>query len=497
MATPSPTPADFPVDKAWEPLPWRFWDEESAAHLLRRIGFAATPESIKAALRGTTDAAITEAFAKARPLPMSPDLADFKNTVHGAYQAIRSSDPEEARVKRQELRRQDNDLFREFAMSWFDHARQPENSAREKLVLFLQDIFVVQRQSVRETHQLFSLQQTLRDGTGTVYPDLCKWVSREPAMIQYLNLNQSTQTAPNENFARELFELFTLGEGNYSEADIKEAARAFTGYRVRERTGFFFQKSLHDRGRKTIFGETGNWDGDDVINLAFRQPAARTFLIRELIQFYLTVDAVPEPYIEALGDRWANHGFELPYLIRTFFQSQLFFHPVYRGNLVKSPVQFYLGLCQDLKLDVVPFEARLIRSMDTMGQSFFNPPNVRGWLYGEHWINSTTVTARRQLVDYLFAGLNEKQLNANEKRTLEAVREAGKDNFLVKSDRLAQLLTLDPSDIAQHLATYFVTAPSRPVYQPVLEEILRSSKPAESLRHAVIALLQSPAYNLC
>ena len=317
-------------------------------------------------------------------------------------------------------------------------------------------------------------------------------------MVRYLNLNQSTKTAPNENFARELFELFTLGEGNYSERDIKEAARAFTGYRVRERTDFFFQKSRHDDSRKTIFGETGNWDGDDVIDITFRQPAARSFLIRELIQFYLTVEEVPEPYIEALGDRWANYGFDLHYLIRTFFQSQLFFHPAYRGNLVKSPVQFYLGLCQDLKLDVVPFESRLLRSMRTMGQSFYDPPNVRGWLYGEHWINSTTISARRELVDYLFGGLNEKRLNGNEKQILEAAREAGRDNFLVSSERLQQLFDIDTSEIARHLTTYFITEASQAAYQPILEEIIEKGSSSEkSLRHAVTALLQSPAYNLC
>lgn len=499
MATPPPTLTDFSTEQAWEPLPWRFWDQETAAHLLRRIGFAATPEAIKRALAGTTAAAIDDAFRDAQPLPMSPELRAFKDGVHDAYQSIRGEglSPEVARDKRQDLRREDNDLFRDFAMAWFDHALQPENSAREKFVLFLQDIFVVQRQVVRETPQLYALQATLREGVGMAYPDLCKWVSREPAMIQYLNLNQSTQTAPNENFARELFELFTLGEGHYSETDIKEAARAFTGYRVRRRTEFFFQKSQHDRGRKTVFGETGNWDGDDVIDLIFRQPAARTFLIRELIQFYLTTEPVPEPYIEALGERWANHGFELPYLIRTFFQSQLFFHPAYRENLIKSPVQLYLGLCQDLKLDLIPFEARLLRSMDTMGQPFFNPPNVRGWLYGEHWINSTTVTARRQLVDYLFSELKENQLNANELHTLEAVREAGKDNFLISDERLAQLLSLEPDAIAEHLTTYFVHPTARPAYRPVIEQVLRSGRPEQSLRYAVIALLQSPAYNLC
>lgn len=121
-------------------------------------------------------------------------------------------------------------------------------------------------------------------------------------MIRYLDLDKNTARKPNENFARELFELFTLGEGHYTEADIKEAAKAFTGHRVRERYEFVFQRRLHDSGLKTVFSETGTWDGDEVIDITFRQPAARTFLIRELIKFYLTDEEVPDPSGVHIGD---------------------------------------------------------------------------------------------------------------------------------------------------------------------------------------------------
>ena len=185
---------------------------------------------------------------------------------------------------------------------------------------------------------------------------------------------------------------YSHSEGNYTEEDIKEASRAFTGYRVRYLYEHYQLKRVQDKTEKTIFGETGNWDGDDVIDLTFKQPAEDT-TIRELIKFYLTEEAVDEAYIEALGEQWANHKFSLPYLTKTFFESRLFFHPAYRGNMVKSPVHFHIGLCQDLLLDVAPFQSRVLRGMATMGQAFYNPPNVRGWLYGEHWINSTTISA--------------------------------------------------------------------------------------------------------
>jgi uncharacterized protein (DUF1800 family) len=500
MENPAPNPANFRVDDAWKPLPLDFWNQETVAHLFRRMGFSATPEVVESALRQTPEEAIRDAFAAGRPLEMPEKLVQFRKTAPEAYREIYRDikDPEEKRERRNQLRQEDNRLFREFAMSWFHHALQPQNSATEKFVLFLQDVFVVDRRTVRDTPALFSMQNCLREGVAMEYPDLCKWVSREPAMIRYLNLDKNTARKPNENFARELFELFTLGEGNYTETDIKEAARAFTGYRARDRYEFHFQRKRHDSSLKTVFGETGTWDGDEVIDITFRQPAARTFLVRELIKFYLTDDQVPEPYIEALGEQWAAYNFDLRYLLETFFQSRLFFHPAYRGNLVKSPVQFYLGLCQDLRLDLVPFQGRLLKSMDVMGQSFYNPPNVRGWLYGEHWINSTTISARRQLVDYVFSPMNEERLNGNDQRDLKTARREGRARFLVTDERLSPLLNMEPGEIAEHLTTYFITPRFRSAYQPVLEAIVaQPEQMEENIRNAVIALLQSPAYNLC
>ncbi|WPJ95072.1 DUF1800 family protein [Coraliomargarita algicola] len=502
MSQTAPTPQTFAVADAWKPLPMSFWRIEEAQHFLRRVGFSATPEAVTAALRDSPKAYLHTAFQPGMDMQKSTELSEFEATAHERHRHIYKNveDEEERRQLRQELQREESELFRNFAMDWFNLARQPEYSAQEKFVVFLQDIFVVEQSKVKDTALLFSMQQTLRQGIHSDYPDLCKKVSREPAMVRYLDLIQNTARKPNENFARELFELFTLGEGNYSEADIKEASRAFTGYRIKNRYHFYLEKKLQDKTHKTIFEQTGNWDGDDVIDLTFQQPAARTFLIRELIKFYLTEKPVPEPYIEALGDQWAEHNFSLRYLIETFFQSRLFFHPAYRGNMVKSPIHFYIGLCQDLRLDVAPFEARVLRSMATMGQTFYNPPNVRGWLYGEHWINSTTISARRQLVDYLFAKLNEKNLNANEQLALKNAREAGRGNFLVTQERLQQVLSLAPNDLAQHFTTYFITAPSRATYLDALHSIVGDTQDegaAQRVRHAIIALLQSPAYNLC
>jgi hypothetical protein len=135
-----------------------------------------------------------------------------------------------------------------------------------------------------------------------------------------------------------------------------------------------------------------------------------------------------------------------------------------------------------------------------MGQNFYNPPNVRGWLYGQNWINSTTISGRRQLVDYLFTPVNEKKLNGNDRKVLEAARKNNQANFQVTSDRLGKLMKLDPNGIADHLTTYFITALSRDTYRPAIVKMIeenKGGKPYWNLRNTVIGLLQSPAYNLC
>ncbi|WP_269522134.1 DUF1800 domain-containing protein [Coraliomargarita parva] len=502
MSIPPPDPLTFSVEKAWKPLHETHWGEEEAAHLLRRMGFTATPQAVKAALRRSPAACVAEAFAESEPLHKPDKLSEFEAGIHERMRHIyrEIKDPDEKRRLQREARREEQSLFDDFALQWFRTAIDPAYSAREKFVLFLQDIFVVERQSIKSTPHLFSLQACLRSGIQGAYPELCKQVSREPAMARYLDLDKNKKQKPNENFARELFELFTLGEGNYTEKDIKEAARAFTGYYIKERREVAFAKNSHDYSLKTVFGEIGTWDGDEVIDITFRQAAARTFLVRELMKFYLGDTLPHEDYIVALGEKWAARDYSLRGLLEIFFQSHLFYHPAYRGNMVKSPVQFYLGLCQDLQLDIIPFEGRLLRSMTAMGQSFMDPPNVRGWLYGQNWINATTISARRQVVDYLFTPLEEDKLNGNEKRELQRARDAGKDRFLVSPERLAQSLDMGPEELARHLLTYFITAPSRPTYSRILPELIGDTaapEASERVRNAVIALLQSPAYNLC
>jgi len=490
------SPADV-----WEPLPAVVWDAAAARHLLRRAGFSARPELVTQALGSSPAEVVARLFTPSPPLPAPLSLRKLADEFRAFEAGQRPQSDAERRRMRQMFQDRARVAFEEFGIRWLQRACDPQHAAYEKFVLFLQDIFVVAFQKVKNPALLHAHQELLREYGTKSYPELCKRVSRSPAMVLYLDLQQSKAGTPNENFARELFELFTLGEGNYTEDDIKQAARAFTGYR--QRAGeFSFARRQHDTGRKTIFGRTGAFDGDAVIDLAFEQPAAALFLPRELIRFYLTDTTLPEPYIETLAAHWRREGLDTGRLLQRFFTSRLFFDPSFRGALIKSPIHYYLGLVQDLDLDVAPFPRLTLQALRQMGQAFFNPPNVRGWVGGRTWINSTTLAARRQLVEWLFTPLDESKLNGDETVELVAARADGTARLTVDEATLEALRAMPPETAAQAVIDRGFSTPPPPEFRAAMagqfaEAFGGAARSTERARALLAALLMSPHYQLC
>jgi len=488
--------------QVWQPLPEERWDRDTAAHLLRRIGFSSRPAAVQQALNDGLQRTVEKAF-EGRSFDVPTKLWEAELDRDRYQKGMRNVDEEKRRELRQKIREAERNAYSEFAVAWLEYAQKPENSAQEKYVLFLESVFVVAQQKVNRAGVLYDHQNLLRrEGFGS-YRELAKSVSRSPAMIQYLDLNRSTKDAPNENFARELMELFTLGEGNYTEADIKEAARAFTGYGTKKSVYYFsefsFNAGRYDGGAKTVFGQTGRWNGDEVIEMIFEQPGAKTFLPRELCRYYLNEQEVPEEFLAPIGEAWAKRDFDTRWLLQTMFTSELFFAPEFRGDLIKSPMHYLIGLCQDMNLDVFPVPGRLETQLRGMGQQFQNPPNVRGWLGGKHWITASTLSARQALVRYLIYPPNLKKLNADEKKRMEEALEEGKGPFFVNEERLEPLLNKDSPDLINHLCRYFLPKQPTDAFKEQLITHIRvpvRDRP-ERVRQALLALLQSPAYQLC
>ena len=488
---------------AWQPLPATEWNAGAAAHLLRRAGWTARPADVAQATADGLPATLARLFPSQPALFPEPTLVANlrRDTPEIASRLERAAEGDEKRLMQREARERTQLATQDMSLKWLRYAAEPSNAAFAKWVLFLSDVYVVGVEKVKNAALIWLHFDLLAHHALGPAPALAKAVSRSPAMINYLDLNQSKRDAPNENFARELFELFLLGEGHYTENDIKEAARAFTGYR--QKFGeFHYVRNQHDGSAKTVFGQTGRFTGDEVIDLAFLQPAANRFLPQEMAKFYLTDAPLPADALAALGDWWRGTGYDLPVLLTRFFGSRLFYAPEYRGNFIKSPVQLYLGLVQDLGLDIAPLPRQVLVPLRQMGQMLFNPPNVRGWVGGRNWINSATLAARRSLVESLFSPINEDNLNADEEIELVAARTAGLTHFTVLDESLAHFARSDPSVVAGQLLTNFLALPAAPAFRDSVRQFLASDHDDEShrrrrLRRATVTLLQSPEYQLC
>jgi uncharacterized protein (DUF1800 family) len=490
----------LPPAEAWQPLPATDWNESAARHLLQRIGFSASPNELARVLTDGPVRSVERYFAHMPAFPKPRLIAKLEADGPELYRGAANGSAQEKRLAQQVARERSREALFDLTIKWLQFASRPEFSPAEKWLLFLSDVWVVGIDKVKNAALIYQHQDYIRKFALGSAPNLAKLMSRSPAMIAYLDLQQNKPEAPNENFARELFELFTLGEGNYTENDIKQAARAFTGYRQRQGE-FVFAQRQHDNGRKTVFGQSGNFTGDDVINLVFKQKAAGTFLPRQIVSFYLSDEPLPAEQIAALGAWWAGTGHDLRKLAVKFFTSRKFFEPRYRGDYIKSPVQFYLGLLQDLELSVAPLPRQLIGSLRSMGQTPYDPPNVRGWVGGRSWINSATLTARRQLIQALLQPLNEELLNGDEQIELAAAYADGVTNFTLDEAQLAQWAKLPPADRSRELIRRYVPALAGTELErqvtTFLERSARHSEAGPATRAALATLLESPSYQLC
>jgi hypothetical protein len=237
-------------------------------------------------------------------------------------------------------------------------------------------------------------------------------ISKDPAMLVWLDSNSNINRRPNENYARELMELFSLGVGNFTEKDIREAARAFTGWRSNGE-GFRFDARLHDSGPKTVLGQTGAWNGDDVVRIVLEQPATERFLVRKLYHDLVSENAAPpDSLLEPLFDSFRKSGYDLAGLVRTILASQHFYSSHAFRQRIKGPVDYVLGAVQavyrcypeeDADYRPLPQQA-LVARIEAMGQSLFAPPNVKGWPGGSSWLNTSTVLERDNFAGDLALG---------------------------------------------------------------------------------------------
>jgi uncharacterized protein (DUF1800 family) len=385
-------------------LPKARWDERAAAHLLNRAAFGGTPEEITATFARGLEGAVRdliEVGASAYNVP-APDWAhprDLRTIRMEARAAKQRGDASKMR----EARRMEGDELLDLRRWWLDRIATTPAPLLEKMTLFWHGHFATSAEKVKDGYWMWLQNDTLRRHALGNFVTLTKAISRDPAMMIYLDLPQSRREHPNENWARELMELFTVGIGNYTEQDVRESARAFTGYRLDLAIQRFrFAPNQHDAGTKNFLGRAGNFNGDDIIDILTKQPACAEFISRKICRYFIE-DEPSTQLVNLVVERIRAHNFEIKPLLWEIFCSEEFYSERVMRSQIKSPVQFIVQTCKVLGGEL-PAPHLAQNAMRQMGQILFAPPNVKGWDGGKSWISTSTLLFRNNFANYLING---------------------------------------------------------------------------------------------
>lgn len=406
------------------------WNYERAAHLLERAGFGGTPEQI-AALAAMTPAAAVRSLvyfqgadnSHLQPFVHSgihdPGLEPFPPSRPATTEmAKETGEALGIKVKPEGNRRLQpvvNKFFYWLRASvletnrvsywWADRMVNSNAPLQEKMALFWHGHFAVNESKVRDYRKLLNELTLFHDmGTGS-FRDLMVAVAQDPAMLSFLDAGVNVKGAANENFAREIMELFTMGVGNYSEKDIREAARAFTGWNYVD-VNFVVNEQEHDDGVKEFLGRSGNFDGVQIIDIIMEQDATAEHIAGKLYRFFVREDLSPTLQAQ-LGDILRNADYEIAPLLETIFLSQDFYSNASVGTQIKSPVQLAVSTYRKLGLNEVPGVPDFNLATGALGQSLFRPPTVAGWAGGRTWITPGLLLERGNFArDVLFPDIN-------------------------------------------------------------------------------------------
>lgn len=395
------------------------WSIQEARHLLNRAGFGGSPDEVKNFHRLGREAAVqfllepTEKI-EAFPIPAWADmeavrksLAEFAENRLLLQEKRRTLSPEAFEKEQREANRKQRMESRKQGVEsqswWIERMMTSRAPLREKMTLFWHDHFATSIQKVRGPYLMIHQNELFREHAFGNFKELTQKIVRDPAMMVYLDVQRSNKQQPNENFAREVMELFTLGEGNYTEEDIKNAARAFTGYRMNRFSGEVTQSiSSWDDGEKTMFGTTGKFNGKDVVTLIFRKPECADFIAKKLWEFF----GYEEPdvaLVKELGGVLRKSNYEIRPLLKEIFLSAEFYGAKSMGNQIKCPVQYLVQILKELEVQEPPM-SWLVSGQVQLGQILFMPPNVAGWDWGKAWINTNTLLSRYNVAGNLIEG---------------------------------------------------------------------------------------------
>ena len=406
------------------------WNYETAAHLLERAGFGGTPAQI-------------EALAVLSPKAAVNSLVNFDSANNRHLQAFEHSGIHDAglepfppsrpattelaketgealgvRVKPEGNRRLQpvvNKFFywlrasrletNRVAYWWADRMVASNNPLQEKMALFWHGHYAINESKVRDYRKLLNELELFHEmGTGS-FRDLMVAVAQDPAMLSFLDAGVNLKGAPNENFAREIMELFTMGVGNYSETDIREAARAFTGWNYVD-LNFVINEDQHDNDIKNFLGHSGNFDGVEIIDLIMEQPVTAEYIASKIYRFFVR-EELSQALAEELGNTLRDADYDVATLLASIFISKDFYSAPSVGSQIKSPVQLAVSTYRKLGLESAPGVPDFNRATGALSQTLFRPPTVAGWAGGRSWMTPGLLLERGNFArDVLFPDIN-------------------------------------------------------------------------------------------
>lgn len=358
-----------------------------------RAGFGPAADQLQQ-LQKVTPGQLYKALQKAST--KKPEYLDATDDyLKGLVQGIQDEGMRKKDLDQQEKRniqQQTREAIKNLNLLWLENMIDSDQQLREKMAFFWHGHFASRNLNVFFQQQMLDV---VRQNALGSFRDLLHEVSKSAAMLNFLNANQNRKDHPNENFAREVMELFTMGRGNYTETDVKEGARAFTGWGANVKGEFIFRRFTHDDGNKTFLGKTGNFDGDNVLDILLEQKQTANFITQKVYRFFVN-ENIDKEKVQWLADRFYKSDYDISKLMEDIFTSDWFYDEKNIGVRIKSPIELMAGIRRMLPMKLENEESQLLVQR-VLGQVLFYPPNVAGWPGGKNWIDSSTLMMRMRL----------------------------------------------------------------------------------------------------
>jgi len=473
---------------------------DEARHLLSRTSFGVTLEHIRS-IEALDYGTAVDRLLDERPVDIKVAApAWIEDSPEQASRSKAQLAAEKRKAKREGLPapklRPGQDQRRDLQFWWIEEMLVTDRPIRERMVLFWHNHFTSSLKKVHYMPALYRQNMLFRREALGNFAALLKEVARDPAMLIYLDGARSVARQPNENFARELLGLFTLGEGHYGETDIKQAARAFTGWGIDHAGRFAMYGDQHDNGEKNVLGKTGNLDGNDVLDVLLAHPQTAVTIVRKLWREFVSLTP-DDGEVVRLADLFRKGNYEIRPLLRALFESRFFRDPANRGSLIKSPIDLVVGTVHVLGVSALP-QVELLRMLQSLGQVPFDPPNVKGWPGGKRWITSYSLLLRQQFLRRVIDASNVTTANAAMSGAKPSRHGKGRMSP-AGDDSTMQLGPSGPSDRApqsMHLPADLARAEISALVRTLLPTPPIAAIPSESPDAAAAAAVLDFAYQL-